>query len=246
MYFTICSGPGLRYKLFQNTLYKSVNTLNREINVLWPIQNVEAEKLRMNRNSSINVTSYIRKCNDTLHNLCKWSFTGSNLEVMVDGNKIVAPVIEVTSDGLEKLPYNGYSFVPKGEIPSEGHVAYLEPHLYSTDPSKAFVPMAPSAPMASSVYMAPSASIPVAPLVTPSSKNIPTARSCHLAPHIVKIVLAESIRKNELCPITSDPITEKSIVTPCGHVFSKDGIEKWLQSPQSKGLCPLCKNYILF
>jgi len=178
MYFTICSGPGLRYKLFQNTLYKSVNTLNREINVLWPVQNVEAEKLRMNRNSSINVTSYIRKCNDTLHNLCKWSFTGSNLEVMVDGNKIMAPVIEVTSDGLEKLPYNGYSFMPKGEIPSEGHVAYLEPHLYSTDPSKGFVPMASSA------------SIPVAPVVTPSSNNIPTARPCHLAPHIVKIVLA--------------------------------------------------------
>jgi hypothetical protein len=246
MYFTICSGPGLRYKLFQNTLYKSVNTLNREINVLWPVQNVEAEKLRMNRNSSINVTSYIRKCNDTLHNLCKWSFTGSNLEVMVNGNKIVAPVIEVTSEGLEKLPYNGYSFVPKGEIPSEGHVAYLEPHLYSTDPTKGFVHMAPSAPMAPMAPMAPSASIPVAPLVTPSSKNIPTARPCHLAPHIVKIVLAESIRKNELCPITSDPITESSTVTPCGHVFSKDGIEKWLQSSQSKGLCPLCKNYILF
>jgi SUMO ligase MMS21 Smc5/6 complex component len=62
----------------------------------------------------------------------------------------------------------------------------------------------------------------------------------------VKIVLAESIRKNELCPITSDPITESSSVTRCGHVFSKDGIEKWLQSPQSKGLCPLCKHHILF
>jgi hypothetical protein len=63
-----------------------------------------------------------------------------------------------------------------------------------------------------------------------------------LPPHITKIVLADAIRKNEVCPITNDDITEtNATVTSCGHVFTSDAIRKWLLTPSSKGLCPVCK-----
>jgi hypothetical protein len=67
-----------------------------------------------------------------------------------------------------------------------------------------------------------------------------------LPPHIVKIVLADAIRKNEVCPITSDNITEtNATVTSCGHVFTADAITEWLSLPSSRGQCPVCKQMCL-
>lgn len=79
-------------------------------------------------------------------------------------------------------------------------------------------------------------------------KPKPTGRTIKELPsHISKLVLADSISKNEECVISSDQITmENGIVTGCGHVFSKDALFNWLSTPNAKGECPVCKNHILF
>jgi hypothetical protein len=53
--------------------------------------------------------------------------------------------------------------------------------------------------------------------------------------HVVKLVIAEAIRKKESCPISCDDITEENAtVTSCGHVFTKFAIKTWLETPSSK------------
>ena len=60
--------------------------------------------------------------------------------------------------------------------------------------------------------------------------------------HVVTIVIADAIRRNESCPISYDDITkENAVVTSCGHVFAKNAITTWLASPSSGNLCPVCK-----
>lgn len=60
--------------------------------------------------------------------------------------------------------------------------------------------------------------------------------------HVVTIIIADAIRRNESCPISCDDITrENAAVTSCGHVFAKTAIRTWLESPSSRNLCPVCK-----
>jgi len=238
MYFTVCAGPGLRFKMFQNTLYKSIDTLDTETNILWPVKYADGEKLRTNRSNGMSLTSYIRRWNDKIYNPCKWSFSGSSLEVTVNGSTIVAPVITMTPEEMTKLPSNDFTFVPKGEVLADDQPRYLEPHLYSTDPTLGKpMPVAMVSPMPVAM---------VSPL--PVAMVSPLPVDSKFPPHLVKIVLADYIRKNESCPITGDPITDTATVTRCGHVFSTEGINTWLACPQSKGKCPVCKQscYILF
>jgi hypothetical protein len=83
-------------------------------------------------------------------------------------------------------------------------------------------------------------------IIKPKPK--PTVSSIKELPsHISKLVLADSISKNEECVISSDKITmENGIVTGCGHVFCKYALNNWLSTPTAKGECPVCKNHILF
>ena len=274
MYFTVCAGPGLRYKMFHNTLYKSIHTVGNEVNVIWPVEGVSSEKLRKNVSNGIDIISYIRVWNHKKYNVCNWSFSGSNIEVNINGTTVVSPIISISPDDLEKLPYNGHSFVPNEEVFDDRRPRYLEPHLYSTDPGKEMsiphtlraLPIDSSSfndiPVATIVPMVPpNKPVALAPVVVQArqvqvqvqARQVQVqarqvqAKMPSLPNHIIKIVLAEAVRKNELCPITNDPLTEKdSTVTPCGHIFSSDAINTWLTSPQSKGLCPVCKTHILF
>ena len=76
---------------------------------------------------------------------------------------------------------------------------------------------------------------PAPPVVRPS--NITS-----MPVHVVTIVIADAIRRNESCPISYDDITkENATVTSCGHVFAKNAIRTWLANPSSRNLCPVCK-----
>lgn len=58
--------------------------------------------------------------------------------------------------------------------------------------------------------------------------------------HVRKLVIEDAIRKAEACSISFEPITMKSVVTSCGHVFQEESITKWL-SNSSNQYCPMCK-----
>ena len=47
------------------------------------------------------------------------------------------------------------------------------------------------------------------------------------------------VPKNSLCPITLEPITNKTAgAPPCGHLFNKDALKKELER---SGRCPTCR-----
>jgi len=78
------------------------------------------------------------------------------------------------------------------------------------------------------------ATAPLQTITSVAANSLPT--------HIIKIVLADAIRKNEVCPITSEDITEtNATVTCCGHVFTTTAITHWLSLPSSRNECPVCK-----
>jgi len=59
--------------------------------------------------------------------------------------------------------------------------------------------------------------------------------------HVRKLVIEDAIRKAEACSISFEPITMKSIVTSCGHIFQEESIQKWLSNSSSNQCCPMCK-----
>jgi Anaphase-promoting complex subunit 11 RING-H2 finger len=217
-YFTVEDGAS--YKLYLNTVYKS-NEMITQTNVVWPIDNIRVNRLTVRLLDSNLERSSIRKWNGSTPALCNWTLTGSSVEVFLVDNSIYvnAPVVHMSEADKEKLPYNSCSFKPSSKITIEDYddTAYVAAKVYRTDPANT------------------TNTRPLPPTVTPTTrKSLPS--------HITTIVLADAIRKNECCPITSEPITEKNAtVTCCGHVFCSDAIDQWLSSPASKGLCPMCK-----
>jgi hypothetical protein len=138
---------------------------------------------------------------------------------------------------MDCLPFNPSKFSPRDAVfvDEVDMTAYMAAKIYCTDPAlsenttpvRSYVPVAPRIPVT---------------MASPEPQPMPVAKKS-LPPHITKIVLADSISKNDVCPITSDIITvSNATVTVCGHVFCSSAIDKWLANPSSKGLCPTCRS----
>jgi hypothetical protein len=142
---------------------------------------------------------------------CTWTHSGIDLNIRVGS----------TVD-LVQVPVLNFN----------GEVSEILPHaadyLVYTNPKyvdEFARPKYPEAPVST-------AAIPVAPVV--KEVTIPT--------HVKILIVADALRRNEMCSVMLEPITkENAAVTNCGHVFSLTGINTWLSSSLSKGLCPMCK-----
>jgi len=224
------------YKLYQNTIYKISDTF--KANIIWPIINVDGQCVTMRLRNEKEETSISRSWNGTSYNQIKWTYTGSSIKILIRSSNtiIIAPIISMTYENIQMLPYNSSSFRTVQEtFITEKDISYSPAYVYSTDPNSD----ANTAPIAQVARVATAPSAPSASNA-PSAPNVVTRYS--LPPHITKIVLADAIRKNEVCPITSEDISEtNATVTSCGHVFTTVAINHWLSLPSSKGLCPVCK-----
>jgi hypothetical protein len=59
---------------------------------------------------------------------------------------------------------------------------------------------------------------------------------------IAKLIVQESVSKEELCPITMESITSSnSAVTSCFHVFLTDALESWFERNPAQHPCPVCR-----
>jgi hypothetical protein len=68
-------------------------------------------------------------------------------------------------------------------------------------------------------------------------RNLNTTRI--MPKHISRLVAQDAIARNEICPITMDPITiETCSVTSCFHVFERDALALWHVTNKT---CPVCK-----
>jgi hypothetical protein len=239
-YFTVSNENGEQYKLFQNTIYKMSDDFS--VNVIWPIDNAVPRSLVTKLTPEVTRSCLIRSWNGQDFYNCKWMYTGSSIKLILGehNESIIAPVVFMKPEFKQTLPFNSYSFVPSSAryIEEYDTKIYTPAKIYTTEPNS----IQNTRPISrdrgnigSSVGAAVRAVVRAVVGVTPPPIQ-------PLPSHITKIVLADAIRKNEVCPITSDDITEtNATVTPCGHVFTTEAITQWLAVPSSKGLCPVCK-----
>jgi len=142
---------------------------------------------------------------------CSWTHSGLNLNIRVGSD---TDLVEVPV-----LNFNG----EMSEI-----LPHAADYLIYTNPNyvdEFARPKYPAAPITN-------LTIPVAPVV--NEVTIPR--------HVKILIVEDALRRNEMCPVMFEPITKQNAaVTNCGHVFTLSGINTWLSSSQSKGLCPMCK-----
>lgn len=81
--------------------------------------------------------------------------------------------------------------------------------------------------------------VPLAPSIPP-----PLQPTIDVIPqHAIKLILLGALIEGETCPITTNDITlETGAVTSCFHLFDKDAINQWLNTPASRRECPVCKD----
>jgi len=76
-------------------------------------------------------------------------------------------------------------------------------------------------------------------LPEPRPEPRPESRPNSIPAHIVRILLERAERDGAICPITGDLLKiATSIVTPCGHIFEKTALQRWLVT---KNTCPECR-----
>jgi SUMO ligase MMS21 Smc5/6 complex component len=57
---------------------------------------------------------------------------------------------------------------------------------------------------------------------------------------IIDLIITESIKKGDNCPIILEPLKiETSVITNCFHIFNRDALNTWLTD---KDTCPCCNN----
>ena len=71
--------------------------------------------------------------------------------------------------------------------------------------------------------------VPSCPSIVPHEENLPS--------HVIVILKETAIKSGDTCPISFEPITMgNSIVTSCGHIFTKDAFKTW-----GRSTCPTCR-----
>ena len=211
------------YKVYKNVVTNGVNVLSKT-------QNLYICLLSNFTSDNVMRTSSVRSDASSNSTSINWTYTGDQLRVHIssDGEYMDLPVIDFRGDtgflprASDYLEFSS-RYVPKISAPG--------PDSYPSASGNA--PLVPIAPV-----------VPTAPVVTrPSSSQVPTASSAYtFPPHVKNIIISDSIRRGEICPILSETLTQNNaVVTTCGHVFTSNGINTWLSSARSNNQCPVCK-----
>jgi len=112
LFFAISSSAG--YKVFQNNIYQAFETLDMPANILWPVDGVSLGALsKVTPPSNVNHT-FIRKWNGKHYRSCSWTHSGSEVELNIDGETRVIPVLSVNCES-DALPFNSASMKPKSK-----------------------------------------------------------------------------------------------------------------------------------
>ena len=223
-YFAIKKPDG--YHVFQNTVYKAVETHHMSASVLWPSVNVSIGLMNKFSYSESDTPSLTRKWNGYEYNPCKWRHTGFELEMTkVNGVLLIIPVLKISEEEGKILPYNNRVYTPTGIIDKiqARRGTDIKARVFTTEPVDSVPCLAGTRQKHGSTQ-----------LITKIELKIPQ--------HVKKLLIHEAVRNKELCPISCEDITEENAdVTSCGHVFIANEIKTWLSMESSKCLCPVCK-----
>ena len=196
------------------------------------------------------INSVVRKYSDKHDKSAAWTYSGYELLIQDTNSTLyTVPLIRVMGDSNSILPYSSesYSSDEIDEYDVSHPSKYESVDLYDQDP----YPVIRSCPRSGGCRRVsqpqtyePQAYEPQAyePQASRPQAAIPQAASLPSLPiHVKNIIIADSISKNESCPITSIDIDRTNAsVTSCGHVFTTEAISRWLATSVRKE-CPICK-----
>lgn len=79
------------------------------------------------------------------------------------------------------------------------------------------------------------------PSPQPQQMQQPMNSQTKIPNHIFRVYLQDAITRNEVCPITMEPLTMNAGLTNCGHLFNKDALLMAIRLTPSCPLCPSCR-----
>jgi hypothetical protein len=109
LFFAIAEADS--YKVFQNNIYQAFETLGFPANILWPVDGVSLGKLSKIAPKSGKRHTFIRKWNGRHYRSCEWEYSDKQLELMIDGEILQIPVINLTCED-KALPFNNAPMKP--------------------------------------------------------------------------------------------------------------------------------------
>ena len=104
--------PGTQYKVFMNTIHQSFNTLGMPANILLPIANVSLGIITKTAGVNRVNHTFIKKWNGHTYRSCSWTHSGSDVELMMDDNTQVIPILNIKCED-NTLPFNSAVFTPR-------------------------------------------------------------------------------------------------------------------------------------
>jgi hypothetical protein len=220
-FFTIFKTPG--FKFYKNTIMFPSTHSYEAVNVIKPLMN--ATIVLVSKHSSDRVASEAVMSKESLSRFSsfKWSLTGYELIICVDGTQIAVPGIHFSDCESNILPSGSPICMPPSSwIRSQNRASPYEDAEVVLD-------------LESSIAETRQLRVPVAQAEAQSQSLFPA--------HVKRLLIADSISRAEECAITVDLISqENACITDCGHVFSKIGLSTWLSTPSSGQACPMCRH----
>jgi hypothetical protein len=221
-YFAVKDKDSANYLVYHSAIYKADATLNISVSVVWPMEGISLPLMTQYPIEQDYQYTFIRKWNGRTYRSCEWCQSGFELNMKIPSKEglYIIPVLLIESSGLDILPFNSYGVVPQ----------QIQTTLTRRRGKDRVPKFCTEDPVHSEARVEP-----------PPDKS-PSKSTLELPSHVQNIILRDSISKNEDCPISSEPITqENGFVTYCGHVFTKQAIQRWLLQPSSNNCCPICK-----
>ena len=235
-YFAI--EEGYQYKFYENKAYmpnqSTLINIVSNFNILTVIT-----RSKYFQNIKL-INSVVRKYSDKDDKSAAWTYSGYELLVEDTNNMLYAvPLIRVMGDSNSILPYSSesYSSDEIDEYDVSHPSKYENVDLYNQDP----YPVIRSCPRSGSCRRVSQSQAAIPQAAMPQTTRPQPASIPSLPIHVKNIIIADSISKNESCPISSIDIDRTNAsVTSCGHVFTTEAISRWLATSIRKE-CPICK-----
>jgi hypothetical protein len=106
--FFAVKGSDSGFQVFQNEIYQSFKSLGFPANVLWPValEDMMAPRvLRQGQNDEKKHNTFIKRWNSHWHKSSSWTYTDLQLELIIDNEIRMIPVVNIDCDN-GTLPFN--------------------------------------------------------------------------------------------------------------------------------------------
>ena len=100
-----------QYKVFYRQIYQSFKSLGFPANIVWPVEDITLGHLSKSPLSPKKNNTFIKRWNSTWYKSCSWIFSGHSVEMWLDRELHVIPILDINCDE-GTLPFNNSLHTP--------------------------------------------------------------------------------------------------------------------------------------